>query len=107
MVNGSEEMMVDPDGAAFSEGSPARCLDRHQHSCLPLRYVRSRLRMRPCPPLVFEMSIMSARAYKPPIGVGDPLVAMSGPRLANRLTNRCVRPLGLMFAPSEIPRRPE
>jgi DNA-binding HxlR family transcriptional regulator len=25
MVKSSEEMMVDPDGAAFSEGSPARC----------------------------------------------------------------------------------
>ena len=26
MVNSPDEMMVDPDGAAFSEGSPARCL---------------------------------------------------------------------------------
>ena len=26
MVNSSDEMMVDPNGAAFSDGSPARCL---------------------------------------------------------------------------------
>ena len=26
MVKSSEQMMVEPDGAAFSEGSPARCL---------------------------------------------------------------------------------